>query len=666
MTETENKLAWTEANQRYLMAAIAEVRSCLGAYVASVFGEENPVDSFVVDSSDSLREQMDSPPALERLCSIFHLSSFEKAILLGCAGMELDAQFAHMYAKAQQGVRAAHHPTFGVFLSACNDAHWDALSPAATLRYWRLIEVGSGDTLLTSPLRIDEHILHYLTGTAYLDERLSGLMEPVRNFETLPPSQQELAERSASVWGKSTDKSRPVLIQLCGSDSATRQAIAANVCVAAGLSLYRISANALPLQHTEIHALLRLVGRETLLSCSAILLDCQKMDASDSARKIAVHFFVEGLNTPLIVATQERDGGYLRPAAFFEVSKPLLEEQRFAWCRAIHGVAPSINGALNGYVDSLVAQFNMSDEQIRASSMVFSEDMGLTPEQLMNDLWNSCRMQARPSLDDLALRVDTNVTWDALVLPQPQIDTLRDIAIQMRYRARVYNSWGFGDRGGRGLGITALFAGVSGTGKTTAAEVLAHELKLDLYRIDLSQVVSKYIGETEKSLRRIFDAAEEGGALLFFDEADALFGRRTEVKDSHDRYANIEVSYLLQRMESYRGLAVLATNMKQALDPAFLRRIRFIVQFPFPDASLREEIWKRVIPAGAPVEGVNVQQLSRLSVTGGNIRNIALNAAFSAAKAEQPIRMSHLLDAARKEYQKLEKPLTETEIRGWV
>jgi len=179
-------------------------------------------------------------------------------------------------------------------------------------------------------------------------------------------------------------------------------------------------------------------------------------------------------------------------------------------------------------------------------------------------------------------------------------------------------------------------------------------------------VVSKYIGETEKSLRRIFDAAEEGGALLFFDEADALFGRRTEVRDSHDRYANIEVSYLLQRMEQYRGLAVLATNMKQALDPAFLRRIRFVVQFPFPDATLREQIWRRALPSQAPTEAVNLQQLARLSVTGGNIRNIALSAAFLAVEAGEPIRMSHLLEAARGEYLKIEKPLTEPEIRGWV
>ena len=195
-------------------------------------------------------------------------------------------------------------------------------------------------------------------------------------------------------------------------------------------------------------------------------------------------------------------------------------------------------------------------------------------------------------------------------------------------------------------------------------EVLANELRLDLYRIDLSQVVSKYIGETEKNLRRVFDAAEEGGAILLFDEADALFGKRSEVKDSHDRYANIEVSYLLQRMEAYRGLAILTTNMKHALDTAFLRRLRFVVHFPFPDAAQRAEIWRRVFPPHTPTEGLDVRRLAQLNVAGGNIRNIALNAAFLAADAGESVGHPHLLLAARGEYAKLEKPLTEAEMGG--
>jgi SpoVK/Ycf46/Vps4 family AAA+-type ATPase len=214
-------------------------------------------------------------------------------------------------------------------------------------------------------------------------------------------------------------------------------------------------------------------------------------------------------------------------------------------------------------------------------------------------------------------------------------------------------------------GVTALFAGESGTGKTLAAEVIANDLGLLLYKIDLSAVVSKYIGETEKNLRRVFDAAEAGGVILLFDEADALFGKRSEVKDSHDRYANIEVSYLLQRMEAYRGLAILTTNLKDALDKAFLRRIRFVIQFPFPDATQRAAIWRRIFPAATPTEDLDITKLARLTIAGGNIRNIALHAAFLAAEAGEPVRMSHLLQATRHEYAKLEKPLSHAEIGDW-
>jgi SpoVK/Ycf46/Vps4 family AAA+-type ATPase len=242
---------------------------------------------------------------------------------------------------------------------------------------------------------------------------------------------------------------------------------------------------------------------------------------------------------------------------------------------------------------------------------------------------------------------------------------LREISSHVKHRAKVYENWGFGATSRRGLGISSMFAGSSGTGKTMAAEVLANVLHLDLYRIDLSSVISKYIGETEKNLRRVFDAAEDGGAILFFDEADALFGKRSEVKDSHDRYANIEINYLLQRMESYRGLAVLATNMRSALDPAFLRRIRFVVNFPFPDFGYREQIWRRVFPATTPVESLDASLLARLVIPGGNIRNIAMNAAFRAAEEETPVRMKHLAQAARHEFVKMEKPVPETEIAPW-
>lgn len=280
--------------------------------------------------------------------------------------------------------------------------------------------------------------------------------------------------------------------------------------------------------------------------------------------------------------------------------------------------------------------------------------------------WHAGLTEARMSLEELGRRVEPRAGWEDLVLEERQRSILREIVAHVRRRGTVYQEWGFESVLRRGLGVTALFAGGSGTGKTLAAEVVAGQLGVDLFVVDLSQVVSKYIGETEKNLRRVFDAAERGGALLLFDEADALFGKRSEIKDSHDRYANLEVSYLLMRMEAYRGLAVLTTNMKKALDPAFMRRIRFVVDFPFPGVPERAEIWRRVIPKETPSQGLAPERLAQLTVAGGSIRNIALSAAFLAADEDCPMQMRHLLAAARTEYLKLERSLTPSEVGGWI
>jgi hypothetical protein len=259
-------------------------------------------------------------------------------------------------------------------------------------------------------------------------------------------------------------------------------------------------------------------------------------------------------------------------------------------------------------------------------------------------------------------RVPYRASWDDLVLPGDRVAMMREYVGWICHRAIVIDQWAGRPSGGP----VALFSGPSGTGKTLAASVIASELGWPLYRVDLGSLISKYIGETEKNLRRLFDAAEASGAILLFDEADALFGRRSEIKDSHDRYANIEVSYLLQRMEAYRGLAILTTNFETALDPAFQRRLRFSVQFPFPDPAQRERIWRGVFPAAAPLEQVDPVRLARLNVAGGSIRNIALHAAFLAAEARTPIGMGHLLRAARSEAAKRDRPCSEAETRGWV
>ena len=271
------------------------------------------------------------------------------------------------------------------------------------------------------------------------------------------------------------------------------------------------------------------------------------------------------------------------------------------------------------------------------------------------DIWGACRDAASRGLDAMAERIAPRFSWDDIVVPDDIAGDLKAIAAQVRHRATVYGDGGFGRKLVRGRGVSAMFAGPSGVGKTMAAEVIARELDLNLYRIDLSQVISKYIGETEQNLRRVFDAAEAGGAVLFFDEADALFGKRSEVKDSHDRYANIEISYLLQRMETYSGLAILATNLKSHIDTAFLRRLRFVIDLPFPDASQRERIWSHAFPSETRTDSIDFRALGRLEVAGGNIVVIAVNAAFLAANEGVPVSMDHIGRAARAEMRKLDK-----------
>ena len=641
------------------MAAVAAVRAALERHVARVGGEmpaEHPLQAAQEDLQQTAAA-LEAPSAMETLCAAFALSPFERDVLLLCAGMELDASFAALCASAQ-GDGCRGYPTFGLALAALPDAHWDALLPTAPLRRWRLIEVTqSSETLAGRQLRIDERVLHYLTGLQYLDDRLRGLIVRVARPPDLPPTQRAQAKRIAEFWGGAKETSAWPIIFLGGNDKAGKRAVAAEACAALDLGLHIICAADVPQSVAEREALACLWEREAVLQECALLLDQEEQENTHAVRS-----FIESLHGMLLVMGREMSRTPDRSILRLDIDKPSAVEQRSLWQEGLGQLAPQLNGQL----DQLIAQFNLSAEGIQSASLQTREAGVHAGEALSADiLWDACRIQARPRLDDLAQRIEPAAEWDELVLPEHQLRTLGNIAVHVRQRVKVYETWGFAAKGARGLGISALFAGASGTGKTMAAEVLANELRLDLYRIDLSQVVNKYIGETEKNLRRVFDAAEEGGAVLLFDEADALFGKRSEVKDSHDRYANIEVSYLLQRMEAYRGLAILTTNLKTALDPAFMRRIRFVVQFPFPDAAQRAEIWRRIFPRQTPTENLEITKLARLNVAGGNIRNIAVQAAFLAADGNQPVSMSHLLRAALGEYDKLEKPLTETEIAGW-
>ena len=629
---------WVDANQEFLTAALAVVAGRLNG--------DDVADR--VRRRDMLRTQMSAPPALDGLGSTFALSGFEIDTLLLCAGVELDTAVADACASAH-GDPNRRYATFSLALAALPNAHWSAITPAAALRRWHLVEPTHPHAPTTSTLRVDERVLHALTGLSYLDPRVECLAERLTPAFPLPPSLQSAAERLMTLWSKPT----PQRVRLHGRRRPDLRAVVAAAAESLGLEATVLLSADLPVTAAERELLARLCERETALSgcCWLFEVDDPVTEPGRSALQVA-----RRLGGPVAIAC---------PVPSIDVDEMALEvastepaELRELWRSSLSPVPLQ----LAGWTDRLAGQFQLGTADVRS----IAGQVRTADPDAGQQLWETCRSFARPALDGLAQRVPPSAGWQDLVLPTTQGQLLRELTVHVRHRMTVFEDWGFGARTSRGTGVAALFAGPSGTGKTFAAEVVANDLHLDLYRVDLSQVVSKYIGETEKNLRQIFDAAETGGVVLLFDEADALFGKRSEVKDSHDRYANIEVSYLLQRMESYRGLAILTTNQKEAIDTAFLRRLRFVVQFPFPDAASRADIWRRVLPPQLPTEGLVPDKLARLTVAGGTIRNIALSAAFLAAEAGEPVRMPHMLLAAGTEYAKLEKPLTDGEVAGWT
>ncbi|MCG0285320.1 ATP-binding protein [Streptomyces sp. PSAA01] len=613
-------------------------------------------------------QAISGPATLDALVACFGLSTFERQLVLLAAAAELDPTAAARCAAAS-GDPTRTYPTFSLALAALDEPHWSALTPVSPLRRWRLVDLDEETRLTTSRLRIDERILHFLAGSPYLDARLHGLLRRAQPPRTLPASYGRAADRVAAGWNESRPEA-PLRVELVGGDLTTRTDIAAAAARRTGLALYVMASDDVPTDAAERDRLARLWQREAVLLPAALLLEIGEMDREQTA---ATDAFIDAAAVPLVVSSPDpRPTG--RPRGE-RVTVPGLDdaEQLALWADAFADI-PRIQ---EGHLRSLVAQFQLPPHIIRSAAAAVRRDLpdattgadtgadtdALDPTELA---WRAGLIEARIGLDELGRRIEPEAAWDDLVLAEHQARILREIVAHVRQRATVHQEWGFAATLRRGLGVTALFAGGSGTGKTLAAEVMAKELGLDLFIIDLSQVVSKYIGETEKNLRKVFDAAERGGALLLFDEADALFGKRSEVKDSHDRYANLEVSYLLMRMEAYRGLAILTTNMKKALDPAFMRRIRFVVDFPFPGESERAEIWRRVLPAQAPMKDIDPQRLAQLTVAGGSIRNIALSGAFLAAEEGDRLQMRHMLAAARTEYQKLDRSLTPSEVHGWV
>jgi AAA+ superfamily predicted ATPase len=597
------------------------------------------------------------PPALLLLAQRLGLTRFEQELLLLCAAMELDTRVASLCARAQDNP-ARPYPTYALALALSDQPSWDALSPHRPLRYWRLIEINQpgAQPLTTSALRADERIVSYLKGLNQLDDRVAMLLSPdgrlAAGDPALPSSQQAVADRLMRRLGAAMP---PPIVQLAGTDSDSKRLIAGHTADALGLNLCVLPVDALPSHVGELETLARLWERESLLLPLALYLDAHDLmrgsDATDGVSAGLRRFLARSAG---VIFVDVRDAlGTLgeREALTVDIAKPEPAEQQRVWEAVLtDGARPMVG--------NLVGQFNLGVPAILHSVGDAQAEAGDAPGMLAGEVWRACLRLTRPRLEALAQHVEPKATLDTLVLPERERRKLGQIIEHVRWRSRVYDEFGLRETTNRGLGISVLFTGESGTGKTTAAEAIANALQLNLFRIDLSAVVSKYIGETEKNLRKVFDAAEDGGTILLFDEADALFGKRSEVKDSHDRYANIEIGYLLQRMEAYNGLAILTTNMKSALDQAFLRRLRFVVDFPFPGPAERKMIWQRAFPPRVLLAAdLDFERLARFNLSGGGIHNAAVHAAFlAAAQPDATVTMAMAVESAQDELLRLNKP----------
>ena len=614
--------------------------------------------------------------ALPQLGHPFGLSAFELETVVICLAPELRRKYDRLYAYLQDDI-TRKRPSVDLVLELLCDTEaqrWSSrrlLGDGATLLRAGLVRKEddlhspSGSSGLAQFLKLDDRISDFLCGGYQMDARLAGACRLLRRSGEADPSIAFAI--AAGVWklierhmASGNRDARKLVVYLHGSHGAGKRELALSLCERLNMFLLSLDAEWLLAKGPEAEVLLRLAFREGLLQGAVLYVEHSEVLLQEAGRallkamQLAVSEFgwlvFLGGSTPWTDKQAFRDFRFQSA----ELPVPDVPGRAAVWARSLAGLASEADG----WAAQLAAQFRLTPGQIRDAVELTRNRRLMEPEGSPLTVANfaaACREQSSHKLRELAVKVDPHYEWGDIVLPADKLAHLREICSQVRHRYRVFGTWGFGKKLGHGKGLSVLFAGASGTGKTMAAEVLARELELDLYKVDLAGVVSKYIGETEKNLSRIFAEAETSNAILFFDEADALFGKRTEVSDAHDRYANIETSFLLQKMEAYEGVVILATNLKENMDDAFTRRIRFIVEFPFPDEAGRLRIWQTHFPVEAPLASeVDCAFLAReYKVSGGCIKNITLNAAFVAAGEDGIIRQEHIAHGARREFEKM-------------
>ncbi len=620
---------------------------------------------------------------LHELERLFHLSRFDLDTLLVCILPELDLKYQRLYAYLQDDV-TKKSPTVDLVLHLLCESSEDrltareAFSPEAPLTKYHLLRLYDGHTLTIAPLlakslQIDERITSYLLGVDRVDARLlpfTHLLHPKIKLQDviLPDDTKHPLDKLVRQF-----KDEGIICYFQGSYGDGKQITAEAICYELGVPLLSIDINRMVTADIPVELSVPLVFREGLLQNAALYLNGYDILLSEEKGVKSGYDSVIGEleNYPKWVFLAGEGGwqprGELHNKLFIGIKfpTPSYSARRQLWERYRNNQA---HLAADVELSDLAGKFRLNGGQIN-DAVAMAQNLALwqDPESgtvTTQDLYSACRQQSRHKLNTLAHKIHPRYDWADIILPKDQMEQLREICSYVKHHHTVYGDWGFGRKLSLGRGLNVLFAGSSGTGKTMAAEIIANGLGLDLYKIDLSAIVSKYIGETEKNLDRIFREGQTSNAILFFDEADALFGKRSEVRDSHDRYANIEVAYLLQKMEEYEGVVILATNLRKNMDEAFARRMHFTVEFPLPEEADRYRIWQGIFPREAPLaKDVDLSFLARqFKITGGNIKNIALSAAFLAAQDGGFIRVENLIRATRREYQKIGKLCTEDDF----
>ena len=630
------------------------------------------------------RHSFGSP--ITRVAHLFGLSDFEQDILMLGLAPEIDLRYERLYAYIQDDV-TKKRPTVDLALRMlCPDPgrraeSRAAFAPEAPLMRNRLVQLfEDGQRHAPLPARfikLDERIVAELLGQAALDPQIApfaSLTRPERRLSQIILA-DALGERLHQVV---TSHQRGLVLALQGSYGSGRAALSEAICGELKIPLLSVALDRMREGDLIPTEAMRRTLREATLQGAAILWqgagflltpppEAAQPEGAGAWRQAFLAALDEFTGRSFLALDQSWEArGALRHALYLRIELPASSytDRERIWSERLANDAPD-----QAALAALASTFRLSGGQIRdavdmARALARWRDQPLG----MAELYAACRAQSSGRLDTLAHKINATYAWNDIVLPLDQVTMLREICVQVRHRRTVLESWGFDKHLAMGKGVNVLFAGQSGTGKTMAAEIIAADLGLELYKVDLSTMVSKYIGETEKNLDKVFTAAREANAILFFDEADALFGKRSEVKDAHDRYANIEVGYLLQKMEEYDGIVILATNLRKNLDDAFIRRLHVAIDFPFPEEPDRMRIWRKVFPRSAPLaDDVDLSYLAKqFKLAGGNIRNIALLSAYLSAEDGTSIGMNQIVRAIKREYQKLGKLVTETEFGKWI